>query len=80
MHELVIPLVYKYLSLLDLHMILPFPETTRELHRGQSASHVFGEQRKVECADISTLQLQALSVSATKLGVEQAVTELMLEA
>lgn len=76
MDELVVPLDYKHFSLLDLHVILPFPETTGERHRVPSASHVFGEQSKAKCAcPHSTFQLQALSVSD-----RQDVAELMLEA
>lgn len=81
MYELVVALDYKYFSLLDLHAILPFSETTGEHHRGPSASQVFGEQSKAECTcPHSTFQLQALYVSAAKASVEQDVAELMLEA
>lgn len=65
MYELVVPLDYKYFSLLDLRAILPFPETTGERHRGPSASRVFGVQSRAKCArPHSTFQLQALSGSA----------------
>ena len=42
---------FKHVFLLDLHVTFPFPRKDQSFMERQSASHVFGKQRKALCVD-----------------------------